>query len=95
MQDPAAQDLALGSKARRSRLVAFGDQRLHEVLVGAQPELEHPVRLLLEAADLLDGLARQAAFRLGQVDDLVVEGEFLAAVSDDLAGGCHQLSGSD
>ncbi len=65
------------------------------MLVGTEHELEHPVRLLLEAADLLDCRACQAAFRFGEVDDVVVEGELFAAVGDDLAGGCHQLSGSD
>ena len=40
---------------------------LEEVLVGAEAELEHPVRLVLEPADLLDRGARQPALRLGEV----------------------------
>ena len=41
-----------------------GHRALDEVVVRAQPELQHPVRLVLEPADLLDRLARQAALRL-------------------------------
>ena len=55
---------------------------LQEVLVGAQAELEHPLRLVLEGADLLDRLARQAALGLVQVDEVVVEGVFGAAIAD-------------
>ena len=58
---------------------------LDEVVVRAQARLEHPVRLALEAADLLDGRARQAPLRLGEVDDVVVEGVFVASVGDELA----------
>jgi hypothetical protein len=64
-----------------------------EVLVGAEAELEHPVRLVLEAADLLDGFAGQAALRLGQVDDVIVERELFASVGDDLARSGHRISG--
>ena len=66
---------------------------LEEVLVGAQAELEHPVRLVLEPADLLDRLARQPALRLAQVDDVVVEGELVALVGGDLAGCGHSILG--
>ena len=66
---------------------------LDEVLVGAEAELEHPVRLVLEPADLLDGLARQPALGLAQVDDVVVERELVALVGDDLAGRGHRVSG--
>jgi hypothetical protein len=59
---------------------------LLEVFEGPEAELEHPVRLVLDAADLLDGLARQPATRLPQVDDVVVEGVLLAPVLDQLAG---------
>ncbi len=62
---------------------------LEEVLIGAQTELEHPVRLLLEAADLLDRLTGEAALGLAEVDDVVVERELVALVGDDLAGGGH------
>ncbi len=70
-----------------------GHGPLKEMLVGAQPELEHPVGLFLEPADLLDRLAGQAALGLAQVDDVVVEGELVALVGDDLAGGGHAISG--
>jgi hypothetical protein len=66
---------------------------LEEVLVRTEAVLEHPVRLVLEPADLLDRLARQATLRLGEVDDVVVEGELFALVGDDLAGRGHQVSG--
>jgi hypothetical protein len=66
---------------------------LQEVLVGAEAELEHPVRLFLEAADLFHRVARQAALRLAQVDDVVVERELVALVGDDLAGGGHSILG--
>ena len=55
---------------------------LQEVLVGAQPMLQHPLRLLLERADLLDRGAGQAARRLVEVDDVVVEGVLGAAILD-------------
>jgi hypothetical protein len=58
---------------------------LEEVLVGAQAELEHPVRLALERADLLDRVARQAALGLVEVDELVLEVELRAVVVDHLS----------
>ena len=58
---------------------------LQEVLVGAQAELEHPLRLVLERADLLDRVVRQATLGLGQVDDLVLEVEARAVVVDHLS----------
>jgi hypothetical protein len=71
---------------------ALGPRRhrpLDEVVVRAQPELAHPVGLALERADLLDRGARQAALRLGQVDDVVVEGELFTPVGNDLASCGH------
>ena len=62
---------------------------LQEVVVGAQAELEHPLRLVLDRADLLDRVARQAALGLRQVDDVVVEGVLVASVLDEVAGGGH------
>ena len=44
--------------------------------------LQHPLRLLLERADLLDGGPGQAARRLVEVDDVVVEGVLGAAILD-------------
>ena len=69
-----------------------GHLPLQEVVVRAQAELEHPVRLALEAADLLDRLARQPALGLAQVDDVVVEGELVALVTDEVAGRGHRCS---
>ena len=67
---------------------------LQEVLVGAQAELEHPLRLVLERADLLDRVVRQATLGLGQVDDLVLEVELRAVVIDLLAlSKGHRVSG--
>ena len=66
---------------------------LEEVLVGAEAELEHPVRLVLEAADLLDRGAGQAALGLAEIGDVVVERELVALVGDDLAGGGHAVLG--
>ena len=66
---------------------------LEEVLVGAQAVLEHPVRLVLERADLLDRGARQPSLGLGEVGDVVVEGELFSLVGDDLAGCGHRVSG--
>ena len=65
---------------------------LQEVVVRPQPELEHPGRLVLEPADLLDRLARQPALGLAQVDDVVVEGELVALVLDEVAGRGHRCS---
>ena len=62
-----------------------GHGPLEEVLVGAQAELEHPLGLFLERADLLDRLAGQTALGLGQVDDLVLEVETRTVVVDHLA----------
>ena len=62
---------------------------LQEVVVRAEAVLEHPVRLVLEAADLLDRRARQAALRLAQVDDVVVERELFALVGDEVARRGH------
>ena len=62
---------------------------LEEVLVGPQARLEHPVRLFLDPADLLDRVERQAAFRLAEVCDVIVEGVLVAAVGNELAGGRH------
>ena len=62
---------------------------LHEVVVRAQAVLEHPLRLVLEPADLLDGLPRQAALGFRQVHDVIVEGVLVASVLDDVAGGGH------
>ena len=59
-----------------------------EVLVGAKPEVEHPLRLVLDPADLLDRLASQAAFGLLEVLDVVVEAKLVLA-RHDLRGGCH------
>ena len=64
---------------------------LQEVVVGAQAGLEHPVRLVLEPADLLDGRAREAALRLLQVGDVVVERVLVTAVGDEVASGGHQF----
>src|SRR6185369_16908900 len=69
------------------------ERALHEVLVGPQAVLEHPVRLVLEAADLLDRRARQAALRLGEVVDVVVERELFALVGDEVARRGHSVSG--
>jgi hypothetical protein len=63
------------------------------VVERAEPVLEHPLRLVLDAADLLDRGAREPTFRLGEVGDVVVERELVALVGDDLAGGGHQVSG--
>jgi hypothetical protein len=60
---------------------------------GTQAELEHPVRLVLEAADLLDRRARQPALGLAQVRDVVVEGELFSLVGDDLASSGHSVLG--
>jgi hypothetical protein len=62
------------------------------VVVGAQAELEHPVRLVLEPADLFDRVSGQAALGLGEVDDVVVEGVLVATVGNSLARRCHQVS---
>ena len=62
---------------------------LLEVVERAKSELQHPVGLVLEAADLLDRGACQPTLRLAQVGDVVVEGELLALVGGDLAGGGH------
>jgi hypothetical protein len=62
------------------------------MVVRAEPELQHPLRLVLEPADLLDGLAGETALRLLEVDDVVVEGELVALVLDEVAGGCHRCS---
>ena len=59
-----------------------GHGPLEPVLVGAQPVLEHPVRLFLDGADLLDGGARQAALGFVEIDDVVVEGVFLSTILD-------------
>jgi hypothetical protein len=59
------------------------------VVVRAQAELEHPVRLVLEPADLLDGVAGQPALGLSQVNDVVVEGELLSLVGDEVARRGH------
>ena len=56
----------------------------HEVVIGAESELEHPVRLGLEAADLDDRLPGQADLRLRQVRDVVVEA-VLVVLGDDLS----------
>jgi hypothetical protein len=56
-----------------------------------KPELEHPLGLVLEARDLLDGLTRQPALGLAQIDDVVVEGELLTLVGDDVTGGGHAV----
>jgi hypothetical protein len=45
----------------------------------------------LKRADLLDGVTREPALGLAQVDDVVVEGELLALVGDDLAGSGHAV----
>ena len=67
---------------------------LQEVLVRAQAELEHPLRLVLDRADLLDRVAREAALGLGQVDELVLEVELGAVVIDLLAlSKGHRVSG--
>ena len=66
---------------------------LDEVVVGAEARLEHPVRLVLEAADLRDGVAGQAALGLAQVGDVVVEGELFASVGDEVTRRGHQVSG--
>ncbi len=60
-----------------------GHRAGHEVVVGAQPELEHPGRLALERADLLDRAPGQADLRLRQVRDVVVEA-VLVVLGDDL-----------
>ena len=66
---------------------------LQEVLVRAQPVVVHPLRLVLDGADLLDGLAAQAALDLLEVDEVVVEGVLVALVPDDVLLGCgHQCS---
>jgi len=62
------------------------------VLVGAQAILEHPVRLVLEPADLLHGLASEAPLGLGEIDDVVVEGELLATIADQIPGGRHEIT---
>src|SRR4029077_17929144 len=64
-----------------------GHRSLEEVLEGPEPQLEPPVRLVLEPADLLDRVARQPSLRLLQVDDVVVEGVLVAAVGNGFAGG--------
>src|SRR5262249_34485120 len=66
---------------------------LDEVVVRAQAALEHPVRLALESADLLDRLAGQAALGLGEIDDVVVEGELVASVGDEVTRRGHRVSG--
>ena len=63
-----------------------GHGPLEEVLVRAQPVLEHPLRLALDGRDLLDGLAGQTALRLVEVDQVVVERVLGAPVLDCLAG---------
>jgi hypothetical protein len=60
------------------------------VIECAEPELEHPLRLILEAADLLDGRTGQATLRLGEVDDVVVEGVLVAPVGDEVSCCSHQ-----
>ena len=74
---------------------AIGPERhgpLQEVLVGAQPVLQHPVRLVLEGADLLHRGTGQAALGLVEVDDVVVEGVLGTPVLDELAGVGHGSS---
>src|SRR5262249_37778707 len=66
---------------------------LDEVVVRAESALEHPVGLALEAADLLDRLTAQAALGLGEIDDVVVEGELFASVGDEVARRGHAVSG--
>jgi hypothetical protein len=63
------------------------------VVEGAQAELEHPLRLLLEATDLLDRRAGQPALGLAQVRDVVMEGELFSLVGDDLASSGHSILG--
>ena len=68
-----------------------GHGSLEEVVVRPQPVLVHPGRLFLEGADLLDRVAGQPAFRLLEVDDVVVELELGALVADDVTLRCgHQ-----
>ena len=66
---------------------------LKKVVIGPQPELEHPLRLVLERADLLDRVARKAALRLGEVDDVVLEVELRSVVIDELASCGHCTPG--
>ena len=47
------------------------------MVVGAEAELEHPLRLVLEPADLLDRVAGEPALGLGEIDDVVVERELV------------------
>ena len=64
----------------------LGHRPAQEVLVRAQPELEHPVGLVLERADLFDGVPGEAALRLAEVDDVVVERELIASVANGFTG---------
>ena len=70
-----------------------GNGPLEEMLIGAETVLEHPVRLVLDRADLFDGGPSETTLRLAQIGDVVVEGELVALVGDDLAGGGHEISG--
>ena len=64
----------------------LGHRPAQEVLVRPQPELEHPVGLVLERADLLDRVPGQPALRLAEVDDVVVERELIASVANGVTG---------
>jgi hypothetical protein len=61
-----------------------GIERRHEVVVGLQAEVEHPLRLVLELRDLLDELAGQPLRRLVQVVLGVVEAVALRVVGVDV-----------
>src|SRR6266542_514324 len=64
----------------------FGHGSLEEMVVRPEPELEHPFRLVLDRADLLDRLPAQAAFRLREVDNVIVKREIVASIADGLSG---------
>ena len=66
-----------------------GHRPLREVVVRAQAELEHPVRLALDRADLLHGRAGEPAAGFVEVDDVVVEAVLGAPIGDELAGVGH------
>jgi hypothetical protein len=62
-----------------------GHAALEEVVVRAQTELAHPVGLVLQHAQLHDGVASQPALGLVEIDDLVLEVEARPIVVDELA----------
>ena len=65
-----------------------GHRSREEVVVGAQTEVEHPLRLVLELADCQNRFAGQAGFGFLEVIDVVVE-TVLVLTRDDLRTGRH------